>query len=396
LSNVLQSVTQATFNHEPTWKPTDTTFQPTSGLAALPSVLPDKIAIRDYTSGGTRKRELFVTNSGSGTLSRTPLDSSGHLQTNGSKSVTPVHLIRGANNTFTVPAASAIPLPLLQVVTDQGGTTNVSHLDLKRSGQLPYSSNSRAIAYNASTDKIWVATQFDNQILRVTAADYSTTISQTLNIAAAVATTSERNFFGFGRGFHFREDDKANIPRDGQPTVGNQTCATCHVDGHSDGKVRLTRRININRNGNPFRKPVAVPSSFDVGKTEWIFFEGLRTILDGQFSQDTACNYCDGAGFFDDTEDFTTTLSSPRSPHNWAGTLSGNSLHGRYLFERMNCSRCHMGPVASFVRSEEGNVSQGGPIGEGLQTSNPFLHDPTQVFINTDQGTARTTMTPLI
>jgi hypothetical protein len=249
---------------------------------------------------------------------------------------------------------------------------------------LTFTSNARAIAYDPSADKVWVATQFDNELIRVTATDYSTSITQRFTIGAAVASTDQRNFFGFGRGFEFRELDHGKIG-DEQPRVGNQTCATCHVDGHLDGKVRLTkRRLENKLPANSLRKPVAVPSCFDVQETEWIFFEGTRTIVDGEFEDDTDCNYCDATSFFDDTEAFTNALASPRSPHNWTGTLAANSLRGRYVFESMNCSRCHMGPTGlTFTRTQDPEAPSPleGPLG-GLAAVNPFLHDATQVFIS--------------
>lgn len=381
-SNVLQDAPEnAVFDHHPEWTPDETPFPAPEGY---PAVLPDKLVVRDVTIGGQRTRELFITNSGSGTLSRTPLDTDGSLQSIGTVSVKRVTLERSpATNEITISTPEEVSYAKLAVITN--GPTNESHVDLSRSTNplvFPprFTSNTRAVAYNAATDKIWVATQFDNQMIRVTPG-ISTNVLTRYDIADAVAA-DERSFFGFGRGFLFREVESSN-PHDQTPTVGSQSCATCHVDGHLDGKVRLTRRRIENKSQmTTDRKPVAVPSCFDVGKTEWIFFEGLRTIVDGQFVGGSACLYCNVNAFFDDTESLTNALASPPSPHNPQGVLSGNTLRGRYLFEAMNCSRCHMGSPAPFLRTLQngGDLPNEDPMGP-LTLTNQFLHDPTQVFV---------------
>ncbi len=382
-SHALQQggIQHAVFDHRPDWTPTSTTFAPLDGL---PAVLPEKIVVRDYLSGipPVRKRELLITNSGSGTVSRTRLLANGsfEIEPNDSMAVMTVLLSRDPVDVheITIKPPQQVWFKRLKKILNGAGTTNQSHVDVSRSGQPRFTSNVRGIAYASGVDKVWVATQFDNELLRITPSDYTTAVTQRLTIAGASASVDERNFFGFGRGFFFREHSSLGHPNDVDDTVGNQTCSTCHVDGHTDGKVRLTRQGAANP------KPVAVPSCFDVGNTEWLFFDGLRTVLDGDFTADSDCNYCLTQSFFDDTELFTTDLMSPRSPHNWGGVLTANEMKGRYLFEAMNCSRCHAGPVAPFLRTieEEDVESFNGPFPGSLSISNRFLHDATQVFIS--------------
>ena len=379
-AHVLQDIEHAVFDHRPDWT-FDTSFTPMDGL---PAVLPEKIVVRDYDDG-TRHRELIVTHSGSGTVSRAWLLNDGRFDLEGSTGpLRRVRVSRNPDQTLTI-TEDAPAFPLFRRVMD--GATNVGYVDASRPGQPRFTSNARALAYAPSLDRAFVATALDNELLQIEFAAGQAVIAARYPICDPIGSIDERNFFGFGRGFLFREGDLAFRIDDNRPRVGNQTCSTCHVDGHSDGKVRMTRRAGINKPAPvPLRKAVTVPSCFDIANTEWIFFEGLKTVHDGVFDEDTECNYCDDSAFFDNTEGFTNTLASPKSPHNSSGTLAASEKRGRFLFESMNCSRCHAGPRQTFQRTLEPDMPHGvsafGPAIPALTQFNRFLHDPTQVFIS--------------
>ncbi len=182
-SNELQSVVHSVFDHQPDWTP-ETAF----GNDGLPSVLPDKLVVRDVILGGQRTRELFITNSGSGTLSRTPLNADGSLDSIGVVSRTRVKLTR-VNNVIAMLTPENVPFTKLAVISNGGAIK--SHEDLSRTGQPKFTSNTRAIAYNPATDKIWVATQFDNELIQVTPQANSNTLAR-FTICATVGTAGER------------------------------------------------------------------------------------------------------------------------------------------------------------------------------------------------------------
>ncbi|RMF75633.1 MAG: hypothetical protein D6738_03370, partial [Acidobacteria bacterium] len=128
----------------------------------------------------------------------------------------------------------------------------------------------------------------------------------------------------------------------------------------------------------------AVPSVFDVGQTEWIFFEGLRTIQDTHAN----CEYCEAASFFPQTAAFTNSLSSPPSAYAPDGALDDSALRGRHWFERMNCSRCHSSATGEFLRTNDPDIPNNnlgdpafGPLPLLLSTRNNLLHDATQSFV---------------
>lgn len=356
------------FGHEPENVPDASTYE----NAPLPAVLHEKLVIR--TAGPTR--ELWVTNSGSGTVSRAALDAGGGLVTDGTTlDVDEFELSKNGLN-IDVEAASS---PCLHVIGGIGGDKELNHVDVGRFGELEFTSNPRGIAYDEANDLVWVATQFDNEALALSGTSSSIAIEARVPVAEPEPTVEngERNFFGFGRGFAFREPPQGNHLR-----VGTLTCGTCHVDGHLDGKVRITKRAGgnfANQQLSSLRKPVAVPSVFDVGSTEWIFFEGLVTIQDN----DDACTYCVGARFFGSTQAFTDTVRSPPSPHPVAAAPgAGDPQRGRFWFEAMNCSRCHSGRLDPFTRSNEDNVLTGGPFPASLRTDNRLLHDASQSFVS--------------
>ncbi|RMF72216.1 MAG: hypothetical protein D6738_11825, partial [Acidobacteria bacterium] len=352
-------------------------------FAFLPAVLPERLVVRKDPTGAF---ELWVTNSASGTLSRAKLDGTdGHVLTSGSVDLRDF-LDAGSGDIYKVVTSRTGPQMTIadadpsNALVTFGVVSQPIHLLLDGAGsaEVPYSSNPRGLAWNAVADELLAVTQFDGELVRV---DGETLGMSRVSIAddLSVADAAERRFFTFGAGFDFREVT-------GTRKVNNIACSTCHVEGHIDGKVRMTRlQVDNRRPGAPDHKVVAVPSVFDVGQTEWIFFEGLRTIQDTH----AGCGYCDGASFFPQTAAFTNSLSSPPSAYAPDGSLDDSALRGRHWFERMNCSRCHSSATQKFLRTNDPDIPKGnnedgpafGPLPFSLSTRNNLLHDATQSFI---------------
>ncbi len=372
------------FNHEP---------DSDGSQADLPAVLPEKLLVRQ----DVEPAELWVINSGSGTACRTQLGNDGRLVQSQAPAVQ-LHIRRIKPNTRTPfitnasldPGEITVSLPKIVYsntadIWDLGATLN------------DFTSGPSDFAYDPVHHSILIVTELDQTLVEIgeSSGQYQVIARQSL-IGGLPGDnpvgTDEKNFFTFGRGFDFREDSPEL-----QAKVNNITCGSCHVDGHIDGKVRFIVRdprntpgvvpdgsVKVNLQGGAFKvgKPVTVPSIFDVGKTEWIFHEGFKTILDDEAQPGNGgCVYCANTGFFDDTVDFTNSISSPISPSAPSGALTATARHGRFLFEAMNCSRCHSGPIPEFKRTNTEITLEMGPLPASLTTSNPLLHDPTQVFV---------------
>ncbi|HMB71625.1 MAG TPA: FlgD immunoglobulin-like domain containing protein [bacterium] len=364
-----------------------------------PAVLHEKLQVRWDDDAG--EGELWITNSASGTVSRVRLDGNGEIAADSCVDVTdgedvlpvvaerdgtgllePFSLVGGDGSTTcgsfpSDPEATwkyFVADDPVHVVVDAAGA----------SAAETFASSPRGIVLDEVFDQLYVATFFDNELIRIS--PESTAVVQQEAVCTSGCTAvddAERNFFTFGRGFDFRESGVS-----GEAKVNTISCSTCHVTAHLDGKVRVT-----NANGQT-GKAVAVPSIFDVGATEWIFFGGGFTVADRDPS--ATCGYCAATDFFLDTIDFTDAALSPVSPTAPGGSLSGDQQAGRSLFQTMNCVRCHAGEVPplggsqTFKRTNSalpGSLSAIGPIAstETASIAKNLLHDPTQVFI-TDVG----------
>ena len=364
------------FKHEPNAEPTATD---TNG--ALPAVLPEKVVAVPSSSKPGYAGELWVTHSGSGTVGRAWIETdTGRIATAGTATLSTIFVDDVNPGTFA-----------FTLQTKNQAFEQISPMDLVRTDDepsAPFRSRPRGITYDPATGDVIVCTESFGTVVAFDAT--SDPLPQTANLGPPVIegiriadwepgsdgpanSQGEGNFFTFGAGFDFREGPGSN------EKVNNLTCGTCHVDGHIDGKVRLTVRMGDNmRAGAPDRRMVtAVPSMRDTDGTEWIFFEGLRTIVD----QDPACSYCNVTSFFSSTDDFAEPMTTPATPYEPAmGAADASFQVGRAWFDDMNCARCHSAREDRFLRTHEDAFGdQKGPV---LDFDGTLLSDPTQSFVS--------------
>ena len=383
------------FNHLPDALPDD------QAPAELPAVLPERLST--YESGGGNF--LWVVNSGSSTLSRISILHSGYLDADPGT----IDLRGFCAGSCVLPVVANRPSVTRADFDDCNTTacdaalifdeaTNDLHVDIS-TGDLD--SNPRDLVINEDDGLLFVANRLTHELVAVN--PDSGAVLHRESLGSAVVTPDEKNFFAFGRGFEFREDQEGT--HRGAAPVGTLTCGSCHVDGHIDGKVRVTLTDPVNTGSTPERpKAVATPSIFDSGQTEWLFFDGHVTVTDGGRRDgtdsglaDEDCIYCTQNGFFFDTKPFTVELATPPSPYaeavGGAHLLDFTQQFGMTIFESLNCTRCHSaGTGEDFLRTAEdpallpprpdGSTDrQMGPLPGSHIANNYLLHDPTQVFI---------------
>ena len=399
------------FNHNPAYPSMDQFV-----LHDSAAVLPEQI---DFHYDGT-DWFAWVTFSGSGMVGKAPMGPDGRvtapdvysLDTTGLWVVTG----RGSDKLILRPRDEFVKVTEVnQTMTLDFGLVDGGELirvdQASTSNHRIQSSNPRGIVVDAENDRVMVVTQFDGELVDINALNSTKTRLCLLggscvpNNNRGVAA-AERNFFTFGRGFDFREPGtKAESVLQPDDPVDNLTCGTCHVNGHLDGKVRLsalpkinaknpdvpsTKRIGTEQNKIRTFKPIAVPSVFDTGSSEWLFFEGLQTTRDALGQDDgleAGCGYCsfNFAGIFLNTHAFATTATTPSSPYD-TGVLDAPQARGRDVFEELNCSRCHSGDLFEpFLRTPElaGDLPNADPMGPifGFNGQSSSLSDPTQVFL---------------
>jgi len=385
IPNVLSSVLMSS-QHVPQSRQ-DTIFKHAAvhSLAGdgLPAVLPEKLVVIDSSSKAGYAAELWVTNSASGTVSRAWISiDTGSVATSGShqQKFPSVDSRTEGNFGFTITDSTSITYGLVDPSDHVRSDDEASEL---------YRSRPRGITIDSASDQVIVCTEsrgdlvyFDSTDSTLGASNPGTLLSVGDPITGYARISKDTgNFFTFGEGFRFRETVAAD-------NVDNLSCGTCHVDGHIDGKVRLTLRGPTNRpvlTGPEAedRMVTAVPSMFDAVSSEWIFFEGLRTIEDrgDRFTGQDDCDYCDKTEFFLSTIDFSEPTR--KSPHeSLAGGLSDSAARGRAWFDAMNCSRCHSDDDdIEFRRTSDPAAGQMNLEFGPLVPNRHVLSDPRQVFI---------------
>ncbi len=389
-SHVPQSRQDAIFRHDAL---TEYTGQETH--TDLPAVLPERIVAVPKSSRAGFAAELWITHSASGTLSRAWIDSTtGEIAGSG---VT--------NIEFPQIDESVPPQPpgfVYSLITKSIDYDRIAPSDHVRTDDdpAPFRSRPRGVAYDSLTDSILVCTESLGTVLAFDASADTLPVTAPSPVLAglridhwgpgpdkgvgAAGEGGEGNFFTFGEGFDFREVD-------GVPLVNNQACGTCHVDGHNDGKIRLTVRQRGNSPVNVETTAfTAVPSVADIFESEWLFFEGLHTIEDRASARDTGgdpCGYCSSNEFFLNTVELAVPFRSQPSPYAPADqTLSVEAENGRAWFDALNCSRCHSGREVQFLRTNDtriDNTAREGP----LHFDGALLSDPSQSFISSTDPT---------
>jgi len=186
------------------------------------------------------------------------------------------------------------------------------------------------------------------------------------------------------------------------------SCASCHVDGDTDGQVwdftdrgeGLRNTITLRGQGGQASAPMHWSGNFDevqdFENDMRQFFGGTGFMADADFNSGTR-NQPLGApktGFSTDLDAlaaYVNSLTSPgRSPKRQAsGALTANGVAGQALFTAAGCQSCHSGPnMTDGLRHNVGTIKPssgnrlGGPLDgidtptlRGLWATAPYLHD---------------------
>jgi cytochrome c peroxidase len=157
---------------------------------------------------------------------------------------------------------------------------------------------------------------------------------------------------------------------------GYMACATCHLDGGSDGRVwdfadqgeGFRRTISLRGRGGMAHGLVHWSGNFDEIQDFEIpirgVFGGTGFIPNAQFTANPmgAAN----AGRSTDLDALAAYVASlsevaPSPMRNADGTVTAAALRGRDVFRRQNCADCHSGP--GFTDSQRAGLHDVGTLG---------------------------------
>ncbi|UXI70191.1 PKD domain-containing protein [Tahibacter amnicola] len=266
----------------------------------------------------------------------------------------------------------------------------------------------QGLSYDASTGRLFVHNFLGRSISVFDTGDLledGQTLPQSLGtVATTLAETLSPQVLQGKRVFYNASDERMSHD-------GYSTCASCHLDGRSDGRVwdftqlgeGLRNTTSLRGNAGLGRGLVHWSGNFDEIQD---FEVPIRNLFGGLGFMSNTDYFADGrnhplgppkAGFSADLDALAAYVASltqdDRSPHrNPDGSLTADGSAGRAVFMQLQCGRCHAGDA--FTDSPQGfrhdvgtlmpgsGQRLGGPLLaidtptlRGLFASAPYLHD---------------------
>lgn len=187
---------------------------------------------------------------------------------------------------------------------------------------------------------------------------------------------------------------------------GYISCASCHLDGGSDGRV-----WDFTDRGEGFRKTITLEGrrGTGLGRVHWTgnfdeiqdfeldirnAFNGTGFITNGVPNSSLGSPNAGRSAELDALAAYVASLNKfNRSPYrNADGTLTSDGVAGRAIFAQLNCASCHSGPdftdSASNVLHDVGTIKSWSgkrlgatltgfdtPTLKGIWNTGPYLHD---------------------
>ncbi|GAB4529173.1 MAG: hypothetical protein OHK0046_48840 [Anaerolineae bacterium] len=246
------------------------------------------------------------------------------------------------------------------------GSDNVSVIDLNTGLSLAnvrVGANPRSIRLNRDFGLLYVHNMIDGSLTIIDTRTYA--VTDVLSISDLVVSASE--FFGAQL---FHNSSNAGLSEDGWIS-----CASCHFDGLSDGRVWLERNTPV-LFGLEDTAPYTWVGAWDELADVELKIRALqsgRGLIDGRVNAPLADPH---AGLSTDLDDLTTYLAmlpAPVAPITNSETVD----RGGEVFTAQNCAACHSGEA--FTDGLRHDVGTGGefdtPTLNWLWLSEPYLHD---------------------
>lgn len=285
-----------------------------------------------------------------------------------------------ADRPVNMPFASALDRFNQRLYIANAGSNNVSIIDLNTGqarGHLDVGSNPRGILLNRDNSLLYVHNALDGTVTTVNTSDLeieSILPITTLNISVDTLLGSQA--------FHTASDE--NLSADGW-----LSCATCHFDGLSDGRVwdgfpdgsRNTPLLYGLSETVPYNASGTWDELADVElKIRWL--QGGEGLIDGQPNTAMGTPH---SGLSPDLDVLTGYLLSLRPPQAVSQTDAALIERGAEIFTTLECAACHVGTAGTNLEAydvgtglsalEQRGTTYDTPSLRWLWLSAPYFHD---------------------
>ncbi len=257
------------------------------------------------------------------------------------------------------------------------GSDSVSVIDLNTGfarANIPVGANPRGLLLNGDNTRLYVHNALDGTITTIDTG----TLRVTSTLPIIDLTVSLDLLLG-EQLFHSAVDPRLS--------AGNGlSCATCHFDGQSDGRVWMGFPDGPRNTPLLYNLPETVPYNWSATWDELADVElKVRWLQAGTGLIDAPTVENPHAGDLVDLDlltQYLTTLQAPPNPYRFPDDVIAR---GKQVFDAQNCVSCHVGPAGTDLQShdvgtgnsslEKRGTSFDTPSLRWLWLSAPYFHD---------------------
>lgn len=285
-----------------------------------------------------------------------------------------------ADRPVNMPFAAALDRFAQRLYVANAGTNDISVIDLNTGqarGNIKVGLNPRGLILNPNSTILYVHSALDNTITTIN------TETLTINSVLPISVVNVPADVLLGAHLFHRADD----PRLNQD--GWVSCATCHFDGGSDGRVWMGFPDGPRNTPHLYLLPETPPYTWSGGWDEIADVEikirqiGAGTgLLEGMpANEPLGLPHSGASADLDVLTAYIVSLRPPRNPTQFDPDLV---QRGRDVFEASGCPQCHVGRVGTDLQPYDvGTASpleQRGPMFDTpslrfLWLSAPYFHD---------------------
>jgi YVTN family beta-propeller protein len=282
-----------------------------------------------------------------------------------------------ADRPVNMPFAAAVDRFSQRLYIANAGSNSISVIDLNTGfarASISVGANPRGLVLNADNTKLYVHSALDGTVTTIDTKTLAVTdVLPIINLSVSL------DFLLGAQLFHSAADPRLS--------AGNGlSCATCHFDGQSDGRV--WRGFPDGPRNTPllYNLPETVPYNWSATwrelsqvelKIRWLQ-AGTGLIESPVVSDPHVGDSVD----LDLLTQYLTTLKAPANPYTFPGAVV---TRGMEVFEAQGCASCHVGPAGTDLQShdvgtgmtpdEKRGTAFDTPSLRWLWLSAPYFHD---------------------
>lgn len=282
-----------------------------------------------------------------------------------------------ADRPVNMPFASALDRFAQRLYVANAGSDNISVIDLNTGAaraNIAVGANPRGILLNGDNTLLYVHSTLDGTITTINTQTLAVTdVLPIINLSVSLDLLLGAQLF------HSAADSRLS-------TGDNLSCATCHFDGQSDGRVWMGFPDGPRNTPLLYRLPETVPYNWSATWGELANVEDkIRWLQAGTGLIESADVEDPHAGMSVDLDlltNYLTTLPPPANPYQFPQEVVER---GREVFVAQGCDQCHVGPVGTDLQSHDVGTGRSPlerrgtafdtPSLRWLWLSAPYFHD---------------------